>query len=410
MFQSDRLPSLHCARGFVVGCVKVAKTSGASAQASQSAIHTVQCNRQSIRDRRRTSKTACLTAPYNPCAMQARHFVNEGPRRLRTGVRRHGFTLLEIMIVIVIIATLSTLLVSAVSRAMHTARVAEVKVEISAFEKAIADFKATYGIEPPSRIDLYEIGTQWTDPTILNSTRSRAIIRRIWPDFIFALNRNLNRDPGGNFDIDPDGNGIAGLQLTGAECLVFFLGGAIYTDADGNIAPAGFSKNPGNPFLLAQTISETRTGPFHAFETGRLIDVDGDNIPEYVDTLTNQTAPYLYVSSNEGRGYDPRDLIVFNDPAKDMNEDLDGDGSVSAAEDLNNNGVIDASVYLQGTAANSAPYNPKTFQIISPGHGPHEFNAVNYKPYGRGFGVGGSLSEQDGDNITNFSQGELHAD
>ena len=69
------VPSLLCARKFIVGCVEVAKTSGASAQASRSTIHTVHCSRQLIRDRRRTSNAACLTAPYHRCAMQARLFA-----------------------------------------------------------------------------------------------------------------------------------------------------------------------------------------------------------------------------------------------------------------------------------------------------------------------------------------------
>ena len=67
--------SLLCAREFFVGCVEVAKTSGASAQASRSTIHTVHCNRQLIRDRRRTSKTACLTAPYDQGAMKVGNLV-----------------------------------------------------------------------------------------------------------------------------------------------------------------------------------------------------------------------------------------------------------------------------------------------------------------------------------------------
>ena len=78
------------------------------------------------------------------------------------------------MIVIVIIATLSTLLTVAVQNAMSTARTTEVKVEISALETAIANFKSKYGVEPPSRIDLYESGLQWSDGTNANSTRSRA--------------------------------------------------------------------------------------------------------------------------------------------------------------------------------------------------------------------------------------------
>ncbi len=62
---------LLCARESVVGCVEVAKIRGASEQASRSPTHTVHCNRQLIRDRRRTSKTACLTTPYERCAKQA---------------------------------------------------------------------------------------------------------------------------------------------------------------------------------------------------------------------------------------------------------------------------------------------------------------------------------------------------
>ena len=65
------MTNLLCAREFVVGCVEVATTSGASAQASRSTIHTMHCNRQSICDRRRTSNTACLTAPYDRCACRS---------------------------------------------------------------------------------------------------------------------------------------------------------------------------------------------------------------------------------------------------------------------------------------------------------------------------------------------------
>ena len=61
-----------------VGCVEVAKPCGASAQAGRSAIHTVHDNDGLTSDRRRTSKTACLTAPY---AKQAQVAQASGARQ-----------------------------------------------------------------------------------------------------------------------------------------------------------------------------------------------------------------------------------------------------------------------------------------------------------------------------------------
>ena len=137
----------------------------------------------------------------------------------------------------------------------------------------------------------------------------------------------------------------------------------------------------------------------------------GDRFPEYIDSLSNQTAPYLYLSSYNGRGYEADDTWVYNP-------------HVGPPTNPHN----PASGY--GQSANSY-WKPKSFQIISPGIGPHEYTEdINrngqldvgedrngngvlddnvYKPYGLGgiYNPGNTelLSEQDGDNITNFSQG-----
>ena len=237
---------------------------------------------------------------------------------------RTAFSLIELMIVITIIAILMSLLLVGVQAARNAARVASVTVEFKNMEKSIADFKAKFGAEPPSRILLCENGVHWTTPTgtyptgftVADIPRSRALIRQIWPDYRFPINAAaaLPRDYV-DFNEDGDTNDLIGLN--GAECLVFFLGGV--PDQTGNIAtpwaPLGFSTNPENPF----TRGGARLGPYHEFNAGRLRNIDGaadtELMPEYLDSLPGQRLPILYASSYGGRGYRDADLWVAGTPS-----------------------------------------------------------------------------------------------
>lgn len=307
---------------------------------------------------------------------------------------RTGFTLIEIMVVVVIIGILAAILVPVLGGISQRAKEAAVKVEIGSLETAITDFRAEYGVNPPSHIHLFERATQWNA-----HPRDKGTITRIWPRFFFGKNRDLNANgtPG---EADPDNDGEPGIHLSGAECLVFFLGGMTVFDNAGNPSMSGFSRNPADPFLRPQVLGETRKGPFFEFQTARLVDIDnynttgpgtlGDRFPEYIDSLANQTAPYLYLSSYNGRGYQPEDTWVFNPhggPPTNPHNPVGGYGQSA-----------------------SSYWKPKSFQIISPGVGPHENSVTGvYQPYGLG-GIYNPtntelLSEQDGDNITNFSQG-----
>ena len=229
--------------------------------------------------------------------------------------KRKAFSLIELMIVIAIIAILMSLLLVGVQAARKTARVATVTVEFKQIEKAIADFKAKFGAEPPSGISLFEDDVDWTPPTYPSPTplqaavsarasRSRALIRQIWPDFNFALDR----------DINDDGDMSDTITLSGAECLVFFLGGV--PDQTGNPNTPwgllGFSTNPENPFALGGA----RNGPYHEFNVGRLRNLEGtadtELMPEYLDSLPGQTNPILYASSYGGKGYRDSDLWLIS--------------------------------------------------------------------------------------------------
>jgi prepilin-type N-terminal cleavage/methylation domain-containing protein len=294
---------------------------------------------------------------------------------------RVGFTLIELMIVLVIISILAALILPAVMRGTDTARIFEVNNEQNKFKASITQFKTVFGVNPPSSVTIHETGTAWS-----GAPRDRRIIKQIWQQFDFTLNRDFNGDS----------DTTDTITLDGAECLVFFLGGMV----DGTSgALRGFSKNPRDPFAID---NGSRDGPFFEFlggfdistraPTGRLVDTDGDGAPEYLDTLASQLNPYVYFSSYDGAGYRP-----------DNTEDLNLNGTLDPGEDRNGNGVLDERLrrpYYKD-AALKVPYNADSFQLISPGR---DFQ----------YGTGGHFdpnnpptSNADSDNITNFHSGVL---
>ena len=82
------------------------------------------------------------------------------PIRRRPGEGRgpRGFTLVELLAVILILAVLIALLLPALNGALKTARNAAVGGEINQLAQALASFKTQYGDYPPSRIYLAENG------------------------------------------------------------------------------------------------------------------------------------------------------------------------------------------------------------------------------------------------------------
>ncbi len=264
--------------------------------------------------------------------------------------RTDGFTLIELLVVISIIALLSALLLGGIQAA--TVAVANTKAanELNSLSTGLAQFHSEFGQYPPSSITLYETGTGW-----VADTRSVALIRKIWPDFNFNLDR----------DINGDGDTTDTLALDGRECLVFFLGGMGQSGA-----AIGFSKNPANPFSRS---GSNRHGPYHEFISNRFVDTDSDLMPEYIDTYSGQTTPILYLSSYDGRGYRAADATPF----------------------------LSNGAYRQGSATGSH-WKSKTYQLISPGIDTEYGTGGWYDPDGNG-----AISEKDKDNLTNFTSGRL---
>ncbi len=171
--------------------------------------------------------------------------------------------------------------------------VTSTQAEMHYIKASITAFQAEFGMEPPSLIYLCEKPEDWE-----SETQSRRRVKRLWPEFNFALARDLNRDG------DTDDR----VEVDGAECLVLFLGGVADPLAG---EPRGFSKNPADPFLID---NGTRVGPFYEFERGRLVDLDDDGFFEFSDVFfgrgrgESHVVPYLYFSSYGGAGYRQEDV------------------------------------------------------------------------------------------------------
>src|SRR5580704_16024512 len=283
------------------------------------------------------------------------------PRPARARRAPAAFTLLELLIAIAIIGILASLILTVAGSANIRAKNAQVTVDIKDLEKGIAAFKQKFGVEPPSRVTLYETAAGWNgDP------RSMGIIRRLWPQFDFTYSSYAPANPSGPI-MDINANGVTGdtITLTGSECLVFFLGGvpALSTPATPATSqpgqpPMGFSQNPADPFGRAGSNRDR----FTELDASRLFLFSGHTMNSYKDTLPGQAQPYLYLSSYDGQGYDIANELVppFQGFADVYRTGPNGSGS----------------------SAPSPPWTPNSYQIISPG-----FDQV--------YGLGGEYEQGD---------------
>ena len=290
----------------------------------------------------------------------------------RTTDQTRGFTLVELLVVIVVLAILVALLLPAINGAIRTSRNAAVQAEINQLATALEQFKSTYGTYPPSRVYLHESGdysivngagsgslplftstSSYYDPTSPGASndisvaqlasRTLAAFRRIWPrvqlstsGVVWAANSKVW--------YDFNGNGVhetTPYVLHGHECLTFFLGGVPLHDLETNtFAMTGFGKDPTNPFTNMRNngnlmYNANRQPPIYEFIGSRLyldpssplnepVKANGvpiPGIPAYLDSLNN-TPPaeaisglgpvnfFVYFSAYGNGNYDPNDVNI----------------------------------------------------------------------------------------------------
>ena len=389
-------------------------------------------------------------------------------RRRRPG----GFTLVELLVVVVIIGILIALLVPAIANAVKTANNARVTGEINGMTTALAAFKDKYGEYPPSRIILSETGSypSPTDTRLLSTTgiwyqpprnisstditlgdlsaRSLRALRRFFPQAVILA----SQFPTGYF---PDYNGNSVLQvgmgaaptpdqgliyLEGDECLAFFLGG-IPSQTGAALGMSGFAKDPLKPFAAPGdtsispyssyplVFSSSRNAPFYDFAGGRLIDLDGDLIPSYMDPLHSgvEARPYAYFSAYGSNGYDPND-VNFVEP--DENATVLASGR-NYTVSFSGNGGSRGTFSFAPNPYTSTPPVPLTagqaatflkadsFQIVSAGAdgfygvaGQWISDSTERMPYDAGIAAtlsppNQTIRKREQDNLTSFSSSKL---
>lgn len=296
---------------------------------------------------------------------------------------RRGFTLVELMVVIAIIALLISMLTAAVWKALVTTNRVKLQNEISQLTTAVQNFYSKFGIYPPSRIilcesyDFYFVGNNHNSGQFKSDLHQDSVtfLQQIWPRITFDF---LNR-PGLAprwVGIDWDGNGKltpGEVLLEGDQCLVFFLGGIPGRDANNIPFTSGFSTNPQNPayHTASNAPGSEVVAPFFEFSSDRLkilpqrvsyilpkdpsLTVSSAHY-SYLDTY--RVAPYAYFSSFKSRN-------DYNHYAKSLI--VRGTSGSLLSSDCTSLFVWPYAEALPTSTTAPRYHNPNTFQIISAG-------------------------------------------
>ena len=268
---------------------------------------------------------------------------------------RHGFTQVELLVVILIISLLMALVIPAVFAAKNKAQEAQITLEISQLAAALEQYKNARAQYPPSKSSLVKrhVRRAFSNPKVEFST-----------------------------------------SLSEAEYLVFWLGG--YWDEDQQ-RMTGFFADKRYPFTRIDdndpiTVPPKKTDrtkqrerAYYQFDVTRLTDSDSDGFPVYLPQ-GRLLRPFVYFAAEGGGSYS---------------------GSHSGGS---GNGVCHPYATRFETKANptdpdvaSAWVNPGSFQIISAGlDNNYGKNSANKRDP-----IGTNYDDGDEDNLTSFTRGSL---
>ena len=325
----------------------------------------------------------------------------------RRHLARSGFTLVELLVVIVIIGILVGLAIPAVNMVRRRALTARIGMEIKQLESAVEAYREKYGDYPPdfSDFSVVERHVRKVWPRIAQN-EFNAFVAVAWPN---GINQPSIVDP--------------------AEALAFWLG--------------GFSNDPrqpffgkGGPFVLPSgasipngvRINEERNKGVFEFDLPRLtmeasgtlgrISTDGDNDVFPVYHPSGKQAPYVYFDARTYYAYDPSGPTFLH---AFYTHSLFGTvAPYISSERFKRDPQNSSMLYPEWMG-------PTSFQIISAGlddhFGRYQNVNANLKPFPQGSTqtptprsfFGGLAREfsytlEDEDNISNFSDGRQFKD
>jgi prepilin-type N-terminal cleavage/methylation domain-containing protein len=332
--------------------------------------------------------TTCFDVPRTPAAGRPGRPVPD--RRTAASAQRllaarPGFTLVEMLTVIVIIGILASLITGAVQRARVHARNAAITIEINAgLEAALKQYKQKFGKYPP---DFAGVSS--------DAAARAAVIRYLGIAF-------PRYSPPGASPEDK-WNGLQqrllkayGLNLNAmdpAAALVFWLGGL--PEGPSSLRLVGFSANPRDPFYFDDANNNgvhdanenlgSRLPALFEFDPSRLKFEDG--VFRYYPDIggAGQNAPYVYFRASS-HGYDGHPVF-----------------SSTAHPEWGTTGPCwDTRVPLDSTGTKFDWVNRDSFQIRSAG-------LDGIFGIGKDFPRGDDYDDATYDDLTNFSGGTLES-
>ena len=315
---------------------------------------------------------------------------------------RRGFTLVELLVVIVIIGLLAGLLTPAVIAVMKNANVAAIKAEIHGVGMAVESYKTERTEYPP---DCFGLHPDYPND-VRDAAKARIVrhFRKAFPRYVPGMPSNSSKsDPWERFKDDfVAGNpGLDLDNLTPASVLVFCLSGPPDPTTKQLL---GFSANPKNPFQAGggrlTKLGEFKENKLQGFDEAANA---WTQWPTYAAGKTK--LPLVYFRPRRCAASDQTEYAYESGGNLLPLYYIHSDGNIcvpylAEATDPANPGTV-------GPNNRRRWCNAESFQIISSGlddeFGDGSETVFRISGTGRGF----SPNNGDADNITNFSRGML---